>query len=101
MENQQATAHVKPLSLVDMSSAFVVLGLGISLSILVFLIELIYKRIKDHYFTDDLLNKKNNKAHPTAVRDTKKGSRFNLRLQGRAIRPKAYVSHPITIPAAK
>ena len=53
MENQQASAHVKPLSLVDMSSAFVVLGLGISLSIFVFLVELIYKRIKNHYFTDE------------------------------------------------
>ena len=52
MENQQASARIKPLSLVDMSSAFVILGLGISLSVLVFLIELIYKRIKDHYFTD-------------------------------------------------
>ena len=58
MENQQESAHVKPLSLVDMSSAFVVLGLGISLSILVFLIELIYKRIKDHYFTDHEDNEK-------------------------------------------
>ena len=52
MENQQASARVKPLSLVDMSSAFVVLGLGISLAFLVFLLELIYKRIQDHYFTD-------------------------------------------------
>ena len=51
MKNQQASAHVKPLSLVDMSSAFVVLGLGTSLAVLVFLIELIYKRINDHYFT--------------------------------------------------
>ena len=34
---------------VDMSSACVLFGLGISLSILVFLLELIYKRIKDHY----------------------------------------------------
>ena len=51
MENQKASSRQKALSLVDLSSAFVVLGLGISLSILVFLIELIYKRIKDHYFT--------------------------------------------------
>ena len=51
MENQKASSRHKTLSLVDMSSAFVVLGLGISLSILVFLIELIYKRINDHYFT--------------------------------------------------
>ena len=53
MKNQQqASSYHKALSLVDMSSAFVVFGLGISLSILVFLIELIYKRINDHYFTD-------------------------------------------------
>jgi len=50
MENQKATSRQKVLSLVDMSSAFVVLGLGVSLSILVFIIELIYKRINDHYF---------------------------------------------------
>ncbi len=50
MENQGASARQKALSLVDMSSAFVILGLGISLSILVFLIELVYKRINDHYF---------------------------------------------------
>ncbi len=51
MENQKASSRHKALSLVDMSSAFVVLGLGISLSILVFLIELVYERINDHYFT--------------------------------------------------
>lgn len=39
MENQKGSVHVKPLSLWDLSSAFVVLGLGISLAILVFLIE--------------------------------------------------------------
>ena len=33
-----------------MSSAFVIFGLGISLAVLVFLLELIYKRCKDHYF---------------------------------------------------
>ena len=53
MENQKVSSGQKPLSLVDMSSAFVVLVLGVSLSILVFLIELIFKRIKDHYFTHD------------------------------------------------
>ena len=51
MENQRSDAGQKSLSLVDMASAFVILGLGISLSILVFLIELIYKRIKTHYDT--------------------------------------------------
>ena len=45
MENQQADARQKALSLVDMSSAFVVLGLGLSLAILVFLLELVYKCI--------------------------------------------------------
>ena len=51
MENQQASAHQKALTLVDMSSAFVVFGLGISFAVLVFLIELVYKRINDRYFT--------------------------------------------------
>lgn len=51
MENQIASAGQKALSLVDMSSAFVVLGLGLSLAILVFFFEFIYKRIMDHYFT--------------------------------------------------
>lgn len=50
MENQGASARQKALSLVDMSSSFVILGLGISLSILVFLMELIYNRINAHYF---------------------------------------------------
>jgi len=49
MENQKASTHQKALSLVDMASAFVVLGLGVSLAILVYLLELIYKRINDHY----------------------------------------------------
>ena len=45
MENQIANTQAKPLSLVDMTSAFVVLGLGISLSSLVFSLELIYKLV--------------------------------------------------------
>ena len=44
MKSQQVSASIKPLSLVDMSSAFVILGLGISLAILVFIFELIIKR---------------------------------------------------------
>ena len=50
MKNQQTSARQKALTLVDMSSAFIVYGLGFSLAVLAFLIELIYKRIKDHYF---------------------------------------------------
>jgi hypothetical protein len=50
MEHQKASSHQKPLSLVDMASAFVVLGFGISLAILVFLIEVIFMRINDRYF---------------------------------------------------
>ena len=50
IENQVASARAKRLTLVDMSSAFVVLGLGISLSILIFLLELVYKRIQYHFF---------------------------------------------------
>ena len=57
MENQAAAARIKPLSLVDMSCAFVILGFGVSLAVLVFLCELIYKRIKDHYVNiDDHVN---------------------------------------------
>ena len=44
------------LALIDMSSGFVVLGLSISLSILVFLLELIYKTMKDHYFIESKTN---------------------------------------------
>ena len=44
MENQKGAVGVKPLSLKDMSSAFIVLGLGISLAFLVFLIERIIFR---------------------------------------------------------
>ena len=63
MEKQKASSHQKPLSLTDMSSAFVVLGLGLSLAFLVFLLELIYKRIKDHYFMDHFnLEMKNNRV---------------------------------------
>ena len=57
MENQAASARIKPLSMVDMSCAFVILGFGVSLGVLFFLFELIFKRIKDHYFNiDDLVN---------------------------------------------
>jgi len=46
MENQQVGARQKSLSLTDMSSAFVIFGLGMSLAILVFLLEIIYAKIK-------------------------------------------------------
>jgi hypothetical protein len=40
MENhKKGIVHIKPLSLSDMASAFVVLVLGIGLSVLVFIIE--------------------------------------------------------------
>lgn len=71
MENQLASARQKPLSLVDMSTAFVLLGLGISLAILVFLLELIYKRISDHYFNTNLVNKIIIKATPKPPGDKK------------------------------
>ena len=48
IENYKKSARQKSLSLVDMSSAFVVFGIGASLSILVFLVELIFKRIHYH-----------------------------------------------------
>jgi hypothetical protein len=50
IKNQKRSAHAKNLALVDMSSAFVVLGLGISVSFLLFITEVIYKRIQNHYF---------------------------------------------------
>jgi len=52
MKNQKGSARAKSLALVDMSSAFVVLGLGISLSLLVFITEVISNRIQNHYFHD-------------------------------------------------
>ena len=51
MENQQPDTRARPLNLMDMASSFIILGIGISLSTLVFLIELVYERINDHYFT--------------------------------------------------
>ena len=56
MENSRTSTRQKPLTLTDMSSAFVLLGLGLSLAVLVFLIELIYKRINDQYFNDKVAN---------------------------------------------
>ena len=57
MENQKASSRQRALSLVDMSSAFIVLGLGLCLAFLVFLLEVIYKRIQIHRVA--LLNKTN------------------------------------------
>lgn len=48
IENFKKSAHQKSLSLVDLSSAFVVFSVGTSLSILVFLVELIFKRVHYH-----------------------------------------------------
>ena len=56
MENQKGSVRVKPLSLTDLSSAFVVLGLGISLAFLVFLIERIIHVAK----TNNRFRRKNN-----------------------------------------
>ena len=53
MTNQKRSARAKPLTLVDMSSEFVFLDLGMSLAIIVFLLELSYKRITDRYLTND------------------------------------------------
>ena len=63
MENQQATAQQKSLTLLNMSSAFLIFGLGITMATLVFLIELICKRIQDHYFIFD------NKIYPCNVEE--------------------------------
>ena len=45
VENQHVGARQKSLSLVDMSSAFVIFGLGMSLSILVFFLEIVYGKM--------------------------------------------------------
>lgn len=57
MKNQLPDARARPLTLNDMLSAFILLGLGISLAILVYLLELIYKRINDHFFAVHINNK--------------------------------------------
>lgn len=67
MENQGASARIEALSLADMSSAFVVFGLGASLSVLVFLIEFIYKCAKDYYFTDDIITISVQPTQPVAA----------------------------------
>ena len=48
MENQTPDARAKPLTLTDMASCFIVLGIGTSFSFLAFLIEQIYKKTSDH-----------------------------------------------------
>jgi len=67
MENQKASTRQKALSLADMASAFVVLGLGVSLAVLVSLFELIYKRINDHFFPEDKINKNKAASHDQPV----------------------------------
>ena len=54
MENQKGSVRVKPLSLTDLSSAFIILGLGFSLAFLVFLIERVIHVAKTkHHQSDD------------------------------------------------
>ena len=45
MENQKGSASFKALSLWGMSSAFIVLDFGLSLATLVFLLEIVHKRL--------------------------------------------------------
>ena len=45
MENQQPDTRAKSLTLVDMTSAFIILGLGLSLATFVYLLELIYQKL--------------------------------------------------------
>ena len=68
MEHQKSSARHKPLSLIDLSSAFVVLGLGTSLAALIFLIELFYKRINDYYFNPS----EDRQRELTAIKTAKK-----------------------------
>ena len=49
MENQQPDTRARPLNLMDMASSFIILGIGISLSTLLFLIELVFKQIQNHF----------------------------------------------------
>jgi len=53
MENQKGSVRVKPLSLTDLSSAFIILGLGFSLAFLVFLIERVIHVAKTKHQSDD------------------------------------------------
>ena len=46
MENQKGSVRIKPLSLTDLSSAFIILGLGLSFSFLVFIIERFVHAVK-------------------------------------------------------
>ena len=56
MENQKPNIRQKSLSLIDMSSAFLVFGFGLSLAFTVFLVELLFGCLQK--------NKKNNKDLP-------------------------------------
>jgi hypothetical protein len=51
MENQHPDTRAKPLTLVDMTSCFIVLSFGYSISMLVFLLELIYDKIRNYCFS--------------------------------------------------
>ena len=53
MENQKGSVRVKPLTLTDLSSAFIILGLGFSLAFLVFLIERVIHVAKTKHQSDD------------------------------------------------
>ena len=75
MENQKASTRQKALSLADMASAFVVLGLGVSLAVLVYLFELIYKRINDHYFKDKVHSYKITSTTAVMTEDGKTNNR--------------------------
>ena len=109
MENQAASARIKPLSLVDMSSAFVVLGLGLSLAVLVFLLELIYKRIQDHYFTDHDIEERSpvvakKKVKAVKREAIKKGVNFatkNIQVAPAIPAPPTAINQPITAAATK
>ena len=52
MENQKGSVRGKALSLSDMASAFVILGLGTSLAFLVFLVERIIHLAQSHRHSD-------------------------------------------------
>ena len=65
MENQKSSSRQKALSLIDLSSAFVLYGVGVGLAVLVFLVELLFNRIRQH--RDELIKIEQEKAAASAA----------------------------------
>ena len=65
MENQKTSSRQKALSLIDLSNAFVLYGVGVGLAVLVFLVELLFNRIRQH--RDELIKIEQEKAAASAA----------------------------------